>query len=124
MGSGSAFNKINNVMAGFNNGVAGAAMEVGRHSGTNRRNVGMSIAAGNTGDASRTARRNGDVSGNSVLNARLGMGRSNTIAGRKVSTIDHYNGMAYMDGYHSSTNQINYKNMKHGNSYGKKTDKG
>jgi hypothetical protein len=47
-------------------------------------------------DASRTARRNGDVSGNSVLNARLGMGRSNTIAGRKVSTIDHYNGMAYM----------------------------
>ena len=30
MGSGSAFNKINNVMAGINNGVAGAAMEVGR----------------------------------------------------------------------------------------------
>ena len=83
MGSGSAFNRINNVMAGINNGVAGAAMEVVRHSRTNRGNAGMSIAAGNTGDASRTARRNGDVSGNSVLNTRLGMGRSNNIAGKK-----------------------------------------
>jgi len=123
MGSGSAFSRRNNVMTGINNGVAGAAMEVGRHSGTNGANAGMSIAAGNTGDTSWTARRNGDVSGNSVLNARLGIGRSNEIAGRKVSTIDHYNGMTSMDGYHSSTNQINYKNMKHGNSYRKKQRK-
>lgn len=114
MGSGGAFNRRNNVMAGINNGVAGAAIEVGRHSGTNRATAGMSIAAGNTGDTSRTARRNGDVSGNSVLNARLGMARSNKIAGRKVSSID---------GYHSITNQINYKNMKHGNSYKKKQRK-
>lgn len=123
MESGRAFNRMNNLNAGMNNGVARAAMKVGRRPGTNRANTGMSFAARNTGVTSRTARRNGDISGHSVLNTRLGIGRNSKITGRKVSTIDHYNGMTSMDGYHSSANDINYKNMKHGNSHRKKQRK-